>query len=90
VECFVPESSVVIGRRSPRAVERIEVPVEPVLLGIGFHGSTYHEHERFFAAVTRGAPVEVTAEDGLRAVELGAAAERSAQQRRPIELGGAT
>jgi myo-inositol 2-dehydrogenase / D-chiro-inositol 1-dehydrogenase len=91
IECFVPESSVVIGRRSPRSVERCEVPVDPVLRGIGFHhGSTYHEHERFFAAVTRGAPVEVAAEDGLRAVELGAAAEQSARERRPIELGGKT
>jgi myo-inositol 2-dehydrogenase/D-chiro-inositol 1-dehydrogenase len=91
VECFVPESSVVIGRRSPRAVERFEVPVDPRLLDAGFHhGSTYHQHERFFVAVTRGAPVEVTAQDGLRAVELGAAAEQSARERRPVELGGTT
>jgi hypothetical protein len=32
----------------------------------------------------------VTAEDGLRAVELGAAAELSARERRPVELGGET
>jgi hypothetical protein len=45
------------------------------------------EHERFFAAVTRGAPVEVSAEDGLRAVEIGAAAEQSAKEGRPVGLG---
>jgi predicted dehydrogenase len=50
----------------------------------------YYEHLRFFEAATRGAPVEVTAEDGLRAVEIGAAAELSARERRPIELGGKT
>jgi len=89
VECFVPESSVVIGRRSPRRVERFAVPVDEKLLAAGFHhGSTYYEHVRFFEAATRGAPVEVTAEDGLRAVEIGAAAEQSAQERRPIELTG--
>jgi predicted dehydrogenase len=88
VECFLPESSVVIGRRSPRQIERFLVPVEERLLAAGFHhGSTYYEHERFFAAVTRGAPVEVTAEDGLAAVEIGLAAEQSVREARPIALG---
>ena len=87
VECFVPESTLVIGRRSPRSVESFAVPVDPKLLEAGFHhGSTYYEHLRFFEAATRGAPVEVTAEDGLRAVELGAAAEQSAKAGRPVEL----
>jgi len=90
VECFVPESSLVIGRRSPRKVESFPVPVEPRLLAAGFHhGATYTEHERFFAAATRGAPVEVTAEDGLRAVEIGLAAEQSVRSARPIALGRA-
>jgi hypothetical protein len=81
----------VIGRRRPRSIERLEVPVDPKLLAAGFHhGSTYYEHLRFFEAATRGGPVEVTAEDGLRAVELGAAAELSARERRPVELGGET
>jgi predicted dehydrogenase len=89
LECFVPESSLVIGRRQPRKVERFHVPVDEKLLAAGFHhGSTYFEHERFFAAATRGARVEVTAEDGLRAVEIGAAAERSVKEARPIALGG--
>jgi predicted dehydrogenase len=89
LECFVPESSVVIGRRSPREVERFSVPVDEKLLAAGFHhGSTFYEHERFFAAVVRGAPVEVTAEDGLRAVEIGAAAEQSVKEGRPVALGG--
>jgi predicted dehydrogenase len=87
LECFVPESSLVIGRRNPRKIERFEIPVDPKLLAAGFHhGSTYYEHERFFAAVTQGAPVEVTAEDGLRAVEIGAAAERSVTEGHPVTL----
>lgn len=81
----------VIGRRSPRSVESFAVKVDEKLLTAGIHhGSTYYEHLRFFEAATRGAPVEVTAEDGLRAVEIGAAAEQSARERRPIELGGST
>jgi predicted dehydrogenase len=91
VECFVPESTVVIGRRRPRSIESFAVPVDPKLLAAGFHhGSTFYEHQRFYEAAARGAPVEVTAEDGLAAVEIGAAAERSARERRPIELGGDT
>jgi predicted dehydrogenase len=91
LECFVPESSLVIGRRSPRQVERFEVPVDAKLLAAGFHhGSTFFQHERFFAAVVHGAPVEVSAEDGLRAVELGAAAERSVKEARPIAFGRET
>jgi myo-inositol 2-dehydrogenase / D-chiro-inositol 1-dehydrogenase len=87
VECFVPDSNVVIGKRRPRSVETLAVPVDEALLAAGFHhGSTYYEHVRFFEAATRGSRVEVTAEDGLRAVEIGAAAEQSARERRPIEL----
>jgi predicted dehydrogenase len=87
LECFVPESKLVIGRRKPRSVESFDVPVDERLLAAGFHhGSTYYEHLRFFEAVTRGAAVEVTAEDGLRAVEIGAAAEQSAKAGRPIDL----
>ena len=89
LECFVPDSTLVIGRRQPRHVESVAVPVDPKLLAAGFHhGSTWYEHVRFFEAATRGAPVEVTAEDGLRAVEIGAAAEQSARERRPVKLGG--
>jgi hypothetical protein len=43
---------------------------------------------RFFEAATRGAPVEVTAEDGLRAVEIGDAAEQSARQVDPSSWEG--
>jgi myo-inositol 2-dehydrogenase / D-chiro-inositol 1-dehydrogenase len=53
VECFVPESTLVIGRRQPRQVESVAVPVDPKLLAAGFHhGATYYEHVRFFEAAT--------------------------------------
>jgi predicted dehydrogenase len=67
------------------------VPVDEKLLAAGFHhGSTYFQHARFFAAVKHGAPAEVSAEDGLRAVEIGVAAEQSAKEARAIALGRAT
>ena len=87
LECFIPESTLVIGRRSPRSIETLAVSVEDRLLRAGFHhGSTYYEHLHFQRAIRDGAAAEVTARDGLLAVAMGIAAERSARERRPIEL----
>lgn len=43
------------------------------------HGSTYFQHEKFLELVRRGGKVEVTLEDGMKAVMIGAAAEESAR-----------
>jgi predicted dehydrogenase len=59
------------------------------VIGTGMMGIE-HITLRFFEAATHGAPVAVTAEDCLRAVEIAAAAEQSARERRPIELRGST
>ena len=72
IECFLPESTVVIGVREPRRIERHEMRVAPEVLAAGaHHGSTFVEHQRFRRAVLEGRPAEVTAEDGLRAVAMG-------------------
>jgi predicted dehydrogenase len=85
LECFIPESTLVIGKRAPRSVASEHVAVDARALAAGHHhGSTYFQHLRFFDAVTKGARVEVTAEDGLRAVAMGAAAEKSAMEKRPV------
>jgi predicted dehydrogenase len=87
IECFVPDCDVIIGRRKPREVESVRVPVEERLLKAGFHhGSTYYEHVAFGAAVRSGRPSEVSLADGLLAVAVGQAAELSAQEGRPVEL----
>jgi predicted dehydrogenase len=87
VECFIPESTLVIGKRAPRSVTSEHVAVDARALAAGHHhGSTYFQHLRFFDAVTRGARVEVSAEDGLRAVAIGVAAELSAREKRPVEM----
>jgi predicted dehydrogenase len=87
VECFIPDSVVVLGTRSPRGVETVHVPVEERILKAGFHhGSTYFEHLAFLASVRKGAPAEVSVRDGLLAVGVGLAAERSIRERRPVEL----
>jgi predicted dehydrogenase len=87
VECFVPQYDVVIGRRDPRGVETVHVPVEERLLKAGFHhGSTYYEHRAFLDAIRRGTPPEVDVRAGTWAVAVGLAAERSAQLGRPVEM----
>ncbi len=87
LECFLPESTLVIGRRHPRSLETQQVPIDPRVLEAGFHhGSTFFEHLAFQRAIREGLPPEVSVRDGLLAVALGLAAERSAAEHRPVEL----
>ena len=60
VECFVPESNVVIGTRIPRDVKTEHVPVDEHILKAGFHhGATYFQHRAFADAIRGGAPPAV-------------------------------
>ena len=87
VECFIPEATLVVGRREGReiTVDRIETD-ETVLAAGAHHGSTFVEHVAFRRAILDGTPAEVSAEDGLRAVAIGAAAEQSIATGQPVEL----
>lgn len=91
VECLMPGGIVSIGRRSPRAVESAQVPVEETIEKAGFHhGATYYQLISFQRAITGRGPIEVTAMDGLVAVAMGVAAQRSIAEGRPVlmrELG---
>jgi myo-inositol 2-dehydrogenase/D-chiro-inositol 1-dehydrogenase len=91
LECLIPTGDLVFsprtGLRQPKAVERLHVAVDEAALKAGHHhGSTFYEHQKFIAAVRGEGPVEVTAEDGLRAVAIGTAAEISAREKRVVEL----
>ncbi|MEZ5934623.1 MAG: Gfo/Idh/MocA family oxidoreductase [Alphaproteobacteria bacterium] len=92
VECGIPSSTLTIGERRPVArmgialpLHRETVPVDPALLALGHHnGATFFQHQRFLRMVQEGGRPDVTAEDGLRAVIMGAAAERSVRTGAPI------
>ncbi|MGH0033284.1 MAG: Gfo/Idh/MocA family protein [Myxococcota bacterium] len=87
VECFIPESTLVIGRRIPKSVDTEHVPVdERILAAGGHHGSTYYQHLAFLEAIRSGGPAPVSVRDGLLAVAMGIAGERSVQEGRPIAL----
>lgn len=76
-----------VGFLKDKAVERAHVPVDPVAMAAGSHyGATYYQHAAFARAVRGEGAVEVTALDGLRAVAIGQAAERSAREKRVVEM----
>ena len=76
-----------VGFRAEKAVERSKVAIDPVAHAAGSHeGASYYQHQAFAAAVRGDGPVQVTAEDGLRAVAIGIAAEISARERRVVEM----
>ncbi len=91
LDVLIPEGTLVfsprVGFMNPKQVTREHVPVDETALAAGqHHGSTYYQHQYFNAAVRGEGAVLVTAEDGLRAVEIGAAAELSAREKRVVTL----
>jgi predicted dehydrogenase len=72
---------------APKAVTRTHVMVDPAALAAGsHHGATYYQLSAFIDAVRGQGAVAVTAEDGLRAVIIGAAAELSAREKRVVRI----
>lgn len=98
VECGVPVSGwhwkgeqlpayIEFSPRDPQGPTRHAVELDQEVLDAGGHyGSTYFEHLAFQKVVRGTGEVEVTLEDGLRAVLMGMAAERSVVERAPVEL----
>lgn len=83
-------AQIAIADRASRREWAEEVAVDPALLRAGdHHGSTFYQHQRFLDLVRRGhGQPEVSAEDGLWSVMVGAAAEQSARTGQAVELRG--
>jgi myo-inositol 2-dehydrogenase / D-chiro-inositol 1-dehydrogenase len=80
-------SEIEISPREPKAPVRRSVPVDEAILRAGdHHGSTYYQHLGFNRAITQGSKVDVTLEDGLKAVVIGLAAEKSARSGKAVLL----
>ena len=88
VEAFMPDSVVRIGRRGEHwhDVEEHAVADDRVAHAGFHHGSSYLEHTELLEAVRIGGEPVVTLEDGMWAVAIGAAAHRSIDERRPVEM----
>ena len=91
LDCLIPAGEIVfaprVGFRQPKRVERTHVAVDADALAAGqHHGATFYQHRAFAAAVRGEGPVMVTADDGLRAVAMGLAAETSAREQRVVAM----
>ncbi len=82
-----PIPKIILSPREPKGPLTLDVPVDPKLLEAGDHnGSTFYQHEKF-ARVLRGEQsVEVTLKDGIKAVMVGLAAQRSIETGEAIDL----
>ena len=85
-----PVPQLIVSPRNPKGPRLIEVPVDPRLLEAGDHnGSTFYQHDRFAHVVRGQGRVEVALRDGLWAVQMGLAAQRSAQTGQAVTLDAA-
>lgn len=89
VETYVPHPLVRIGRRGEHwmgSVDTHEVHDDRVAYEGHHDGSSFLEHLHFRDAILGGGRPEVTLHDGLISVAIGAAAHRSIDERRVVEL----
>jgi predicted dehydrogenase len=89
VEALVPDNIVRIGRRGKHfigGVDTFDVADERIAYEGVHGGSSYIEHLRFRDAIRSGQAPDVSLQDGLISVAVGAAAHRSIDEARPVEL----
>lgn len=82
-----PVPQLVLSPRNPKGEHVLEVPVDPALLEAGDHnGSTFYQHQKFLRVVQGTGRVEVSLDDGARAVAMGLAAQASALSGEAVRL----
>jgi len=91
LEVALPRASVIFSPRAPFGEEKrpIAEPVAtpPEALAAGDHwGATYFQLTHFHRSLIEGSAPLITAQDGLRSVQMGAAAQRSIASGQPITL----
>lgn len=88
VEAQIPgNGQIYLGNRTTREVTEIPVAVSDEVAHMGFHfGASFVECKRFVDAVINQQPPEVTVIDGLWSVVIGAAAHRSIDEGRVVQI----
>jgi predicted dehydrogenase len=87
IEAEFPGNEVRLAPRDGSGITTIEAPTPADVPYPEFHGgSSFIEHQRFIACVREGRPPEVTVEEGLWSVAVGAAAHRSIDEGRVVDL----
>ena len=86
LEATVPGDTVFVGPRDRSGPYEVPARTDADIAYQGFHhGSSFVEHRRFIECLRTGRPAEVTPDDGLWSVVMGAAAHRSIDERRSVE-----
>lgn len=84
---FERHSEFVLSPRASKSQMREVMQVDAAILAAGdHHGSTFFQHQEFFAMIRDGGTPEVTLEDGLKSVRIGLAAEQSVKSGEPVAL----
>jgi len=88
VEAFLPSGELRVGLRNggTRGVSTSVVHNDAVRVEGFHHGASYLEHLDILAAIRADSSALVTAEDGWWSVVMGAAAHRSIDERRSVEI----
>ena len=87
IEASMPDGRVVTGLRKPHKVVTETLTVDADVLSAGAHfGATFVAHQKLQRAIIERRPAAVTADDGLRAVAMGTAAEISALSGRAVDV----
>ncbi|RJE83522.1 Gfo/Idh/MocA family protein [Paracoccus onubensis] len=82
-----PVPQLIESPRAPKGPVATEIPVDPALLEAGDHnGATFYQHRKFRQAMQDGHAVEVTVQDGMKAVLMGLAAQESAASGKAVDL----
>lgn len=84
LDVLIPPGELIFSPRTGRAQAKMvtseTIDVDKTALEAGSHfGATFYQQRAWLDAILNGGPVKVTAYDGLQAVRMGAAAERSAK-----------
>lgn len=91
LDVLIPPGEIVfsprVGFGQAKRVERTRVAIDPIAHAAGSHeGATFFQHRAFAEVVRNSGDVHATALDGLRAVQIGVAAEISAREHRAVEI----
>ena len=80
-------SEIRIGLRKNLKTKRQIIKVDKKILNAGYHyGSTYYQHLSFIKAIKKRIKAEVSLQDGLVAVAIGEAAEKSIKEKRLVYM----
>ncbi len=82
-----PHAELTLYPRRPKRPQTRQVEVDEDLIAAGdHHGSTFFQHKKFLDVVNGKGHVEVTIEDGKRAVKMGLAAQKASIEKTVVEI----